>query len=227
MLSISDFPKNPLTVITSEKNRYFAKKLLAQGMKQEKIREILLLFVSYKVPLIEIMKKATNHEWTEYNAYITTVHKHYDNAIKNLNKILGIIKPFSHSDIVVSSVENSTREEVKRDIDYLKKQQAKFVLFKNLLNPLIIPKPDSIHQMIEFQGLALFKYIVPFDREEKPKDVYDFIAELFRNLYNGHIGFDINNLTGDILKKNYIDNTKKLSISKKKILIKEIEKIIS
>ena len=77
--------------------------------------------------------------------------------------------------------------------------------------PSMKPEPQSVNQMIVFQSFAVFIYLKKFKGEAKDKDIYDFMAELFRNLYkNTYLESGMKILTGDILKKNFVDNADKL-----------------
>jgi transcription initiation factor IIE alpha subunit len=85
-----DFLQNPIDLITTKENKGLAKKLSQQGMKAEKVKDILNKFYDPEVIILELAKKATNPEWKEHIAYMKTVHTQYGNAIKNFQKILNI-----------------------------------------------------------------------------------------------------------------------------------------
>lgn len=223
-----DFPQDPLDLIISEKNKRLAEELLLNGMELEKINGILRQFFSFKVVLREIYNHANNPEWLETLAWVRIVDKQYKKAIRSLEILL--------SD---ESIPSGTRKTIiKKDIEKLKDNRD-FLTYTTMTKPLMTPVPTSINQMIVFQAFALFKYLKKFKGKkqseyrqdhnlegvemskkasEKPlldNEIYNFIAEIFRNLYkNTALDSNMKNITGDILKRNFIDNADKLTPEK-------------
>jgi len=136
-----DFPQNPLSLVTSEKNKRFVDYLQERGMDPAKIDEILKRFYSFRMVLRVLSKNAKNTEWLETLAWNKIVKKQYEKAIGNLEILL--------SD---ESIPSSTRETIiKQDVDKLK-SVLDFFTSCFMPEPLMKPKPKSIHQMIVFQS---------------------------------------------------------------------------
>jgi len=210
------FEKDPLEFIKSKKNLNFAKLLQNNGMDEKKIRDILMDFYSFKVMLSEIDSKAGNPEWVEVRSWRKTIGKQYDKAIRSIEKLIDD-----------ETVPLSTRETViKKDIQTLRKKRD-FLTYA-FLKPALKNAPVSIHQMVNFQSRALYEYLKKFNIIGTDKELYDFMAELFRNLYQGTIISEaMQRLTGDKLKKNFIDNVDKLTEGKYNELEKRIKDVIS
>ena len=143
--------KAPLEFITSKKNRKFAEDLQSNGMKEEKIRDILIDFFSFKVILREIDSKADNPEWVEVRAWRETVSRKYDKAIRSLEPLL-----------IDNSIPAGTREVIKKDIKTLEDRRD-ILTFAMATKPTLNPAPVSIQQMLIFQSCALYEYLKLFN----------------------------------------------------------------
>lgn len=200
MLTQPEFPENPFDLITTERNRTFSTILISNGAEPNKISSILTSFFSHNLMMRDIYERASNIEWINTKSWMNNVARQYDKAIKCLEKLL--------ADDLMPSVTKETI--IQRDINKLK-DVKNFLARPLMLKPLIKPEPASVNQMIVFQSLALYEYLKQFKGEKKDKDVYDFMAELLRNLYKTTaIDKGMKNLTGGLLKKNYIDNAYKV-----------------
>jgi hypothetical protein len=200
MLLQPDFPENPFSLITTKKNRQFAKHLQENGADVAKVDEILKRFYSVNMVRKALYSGAKNPEWLETLAWVRKVNKQYQKAIAALEVLLND-----------DSIPFGTRETIiKKDIGKLKVFQD-FLTMSYAPKPLMKPEPESINQMIVFQSFAVFTYLKKFKGEAKDKDVHYFMVELFRNLYkNTALDNGMKNLTVDLLKKNLIDNADKL-----------------
>lgn len=200
MLLQPDFPENPFSLITTKKNQQFAKHLQESGADVAKVDEILKRFYSVNMARKAIYSGVKNPEWLETLAWVRKVNKQYEKAIAALEVLLND-----------DSIPSGTRETIiKKDIEKLKVFQD-FLAMSYAPKPLMKPEPESINQMIVFQTFAVFRYLKKFKGETKDKDIYDFMAELFRNLYKTtFLENGMKCLTGDLLKKNFIDNADKL-----------------
>jgi len=208
---------NPLDLIISPKNQQLVKHLMSNGMKPEKITEILISFYSYKVVLREIIDHATNPEWVETRKWQEMVSKQYEKAIRSLKKL-----------IVDDSIPFSTRDTIiKKDIEQLQKRRD-FLTFSFAKNPSLSPSPVSTQQMLNMQARALYEYMHGFYKHGRDMDIYDLITELFVNLYKDTaFNFYLKGLTCELLKKNFVDNAYKLPSEKDKELEAKIKRIIS
>jgi len=195
-----DFPQNPFSLINSKKNRKFAERLQANGADATKLDAILKRFHDSNLVRGVIYKNAKNPEWLETLTWYKKINKQYQKAISALETLLND-----------DSIPSETRETIiKKDVEKLKVFQD-YLTFVFIPKPLLKPEPKSINQMIVFQSFAVFTYLKKFKGEAADKAIYDFMAELFRNLYKGTALDDgMKNLTGDSLKKNFIDNADRL-----------------
>ncbi len=213
-----DLTLNPLSLITTRKNLHLLKIFLSEGLNPGKVRDILMDYSSVKVVLQDMMRKATNPEWTEHKAYMKKTHSLYGSAIKNLEKILSIEKPFSPSDIMPNnSTEKQIKENVLKDIATLKKRQDSLLDFKDhpALTPTIKPRPATTHQMIGFQSYALYRYLRKLRSKDSitDKQIYNFIAELLSTYYKDTSVLQ-GPLSGDVVKRNFVDNIEKTTSKK-------------
>ncbi|MBW2647502.1 MAG: cytochrome P450 [Deltaproteobacteria bacterium] len=208
---------NPLDLIISEKNKKLAKYFMSEGMRQEKITQILIDFFSHEIVLRDIFNHANNPEWVETRKWHKVVGKQYEKAIKSLEKL-----------VIDNSIPTQTRETIiTKDIERLKKQRDFLTLnFHN--NISLAPVPASCQQMLNMQARALYEYMRRFNTTGTDMNIYDVIAELFANLYRDTaFNSDLKGLTGDLLKRNFVDNAYKLSSDKNKELEEKIKDIIS
>lgn len=190
----------------------FAKLLQDNGADVGKVDSILIEFYSFRVVMNSISKHARNPEWVAYKKWIETFGKKYKKAIKSLEILLN------------DSIPASTRETIiKKDLEMLKNHQE-FV--ESIINLKITmkPKPTSIQQMLIFQSYALYEYLKKFKGEKNDKDLYNFIAELLQNFYKEP---SLDYITGDILKKNFIDNAYKTRGKKYKELEETFKPFVS
>lgn len=196
MLTQPEFPDNPFSLITSNKNQLFAKLLLNNGADVGKVYSLLIDYFSFKVVLNEIHKAANNPEWLTFKKGVKDFNKNYKKAIKCLEELL-------HNDSIPATTRNTI---IEKDISILK-SHVDFIEQNIHLKISIKPEPKSCHQMIGFQSFALYKYLGNFKGEKNDKDLYDFIAELLQNLYRDTVlNYMLKKINGDILKKNFIDN---------------------
>jgi|WetSurMetagenome_2_1015567.scaffolds.fasta_scaffold321689_2 hypothetical protein len=200
MILQPDYPENPFSLIISTKNKKMAKLLQGNGADAAKVDKILRKFHDWKMVFREIDSNANNPEWLEVKAWRGIVRKQYEKAIRSLEILMKD-----------DSIPVKTRETIiEKDIDALKKRKD-FLTSDFMTRATIKPTPESLHQMIVFQSYALFEYIRKYKGNKPDKDIYDFLAELLRNLYkNTLLASAFVNINGVTLKKNYIDNAYKL-----------------
>ncbi len=199
MLLQPDFTRNPLDFINSKKNQQFREKLLRGGMNPDEITKILQRFYSYKVVLREQIARANNPEWLEARAWHKTLGKQYDKAVRSIEALLRD-----------KSIPSTTRETIIEEDVKLLKDRRDFLTFN--IKPGLKPMPCSSQQMIVFQSFALFRYLKQFKGTSTDKELYVFMAEFYRNFYKDTaINGITQNFTGEILKKNFIDNADKLT----------------
>jgi len=200
MLLQPDFPQNPFTLITSKKNQQFAECLQDHGADNAKLATILKKFYSFNAVLGALFKTAKNPEWANTLDWVRSIDKQYKKAIVSLEILFKD-----------DSIPSDTRETIiKKDVKKLKATHN-FFIRSFMPKPLMKPAPQSANQMLVFQSFAVFQYLKQYKGEATDKELYDFMAELFRNLYkNTALESGMKTLTGDLMKKNLIDNADKL-----------------
>lgn len=192
--------ENPLEQLTTKENQKFAEILLSKGAAPEKVSEILKKFFDFTVILRHLDKNATNSEWVKFRSWQKKIDNQYNKAIQSLEKLI------SDNSIPLTIKEKS----IKKDIQILKNRKD-YLTSHALTTPTIEPSPISIQQMLIFQSKAIFKYLKQFNSEESDTRLYEFMAELFQNLYKDSVLRDYTKgLDGITLKKNFIDNADKL-----------------
>jgi hypothetical protein len=192
--------ENPLKQLTTKENQKFVEILLSKGAQPEKVSEILKKFFDFTVILRHLDKNATNSEWVKFRSWQKKIDNQYNKAIQSLEKLI------SDNSIPLTIKEKS----IKKDIQILKNRKD-YLTSHALTIPTIEPSPVSIQQMLIFQSKALFEYLKQFNSGESDTRLYEFIAELFQNLYKDSVLRDYTKgLDGITLKKNFIDNADKL-----------------
>ncbi len=217
MLLQPDFEKDPLSFIKSSKNRHLSRSLLSNGMRPEKIREIIQGFYSYRMVMKSLYLQASNPEWLEVRAWASRFIKNYEKAIGSLEVLL-----------IDDSIPAGTRDLIQKDILTLRNKKE-FIAFTISPQPVMKPIPVSCRQMLAFQSFALFMYLRHVINREAATDrhIFDFMAELFRNLYvDTALQNSMRKITGTDVK-NWVDDAYKLSKKRYDELVRCAESIIN
>jgi hypothetical protein len=225
--SVSDkvFEAHPFSLLTSKKNKYYTEWIVKEcGVSEKAISKIIIDSFEPDSLTIELIGK--HHEVSEQGE---AVFKGYTKVIEALEKVASqevIADDKSYSGTRIGKTNIGLREAIMDDVKDLKKKRAAWAsLF--IVHPELKaePIPSTARRMIENQAFCLFQYIHKCFRDTgkriMAKDIYAFISELFKAIYdhplfNAHVKFTPPKI------KEYCDNGKRDRRMKKSSLRKSL-----